>query len=79
MLTWQHTDEALQRHLGRADSLAVEIAELDERFRAGVSAAEADDMYPPQVGPLCGWCDYHSVCGAGSATPAREPWSAIED
>lgn len=79
VLRWEHSDEGLQRHLRRADSLAREISELDERFRGGVSDQVADEMYPARVGPLCGWCDYHRVCGAGSATPARDPWDGIED
>jgi RecB family exonuclease len=77
---WDHTDEGLARHLRRVDSLAEEIAELTERFRAGVSEREADDMFPPEVGPLCGWCDYLRSCPEGSArvTP-RDAWAGIDD
>ena len=34
VLTWTHTDETLQRHLGRAEQVAEECAEADERMRA---------------------------------------------
>lgn len=80
VLSWEHTDEGLARHLQRADSIADEIAHLDERYKAGVGDEDADDMYPARVGPLCGWCDYNRVCGVGSAATApRNSWAAIED
>ncbi|MGH3501990.1 MAG: RecB family exonuclease [Nocardioidaceae bacterium] len=80
VLTWEHSDEGLARHVGRADSIAAEIAELDERFRAGVSDDEADRMYPPVVGPLCAWCDFNRSCPEGSAyTKPKQPWDALEE
>jgi len=80
VVAWEHTDEGLTRHLRRADSIAAEIAELDERFKAGVDTAEADAMYPTQVSAMCGWCDFHRSCSAGSAAvPARDPWAGLEE
>ncbi len=80
VVAWEHTDEGIERHLRRADSIAAEIAELDERFRAGVSSVEADTMYPAQIGPLCGWCDYHGRCPDGSAAvAARNAWAGLDD
>lgn len=77
---WEHTDEGLRRHLGRADSIAAEIADLDDEFRAGVGAERADELYPAQPGPLCGWCDYIRACPAGSTvTGPREPWAGLEE
>ncbi len=80
VLSWEHSDEGLSRHIGRADSIAAEIAELDTRFRAGVDAAEADALYPAQVSSLCGWCDYNRACPQGSAAAKpREPWSGLDE
>ncbi|MBA2699323.1 MAG: PD-(D/E)XK nuclease family protein [Nocardioidaceae bacterium] len=80
VVAWDHTDEGLTRHIRRADLIAAEIAELDERFKAGVDAAEADAMYPTQVSAMCGWCDFHRSCSAGSAAvPARDPWAGLEE
>ena len=80
VVAWDHTDEGLTRHIRRADSIAAEIAELDERFKAGVDTAEADAMYPTQVSAMCGWCDFHRSCSAGSAAvPARDPWAGLEE
>lgn len=80
VLAWDHTEAGLARHLARADSVAGDIADLDERFRAGVDAAEADRMYPPTVGPLCGWCDFNRSCPEGSAAVApRSSWAGVEE
>lgn len=80
VVAWEHTDEGLTRHIGRADSIAAEVAELDERFKAGVDAAEADRMYPPQVSSLCGWCDFNRCCGEGSAVAGpRHPWAGLDE
>jgi RecB family exonuclease len=77
---WEHTEEALARHLRRVDSVAAEIADVTEQLRAGVSEEEADALFPAEVGPLCGWCDFNRVCPAGSAQIApRDPWAGIDD
>jgi len=74
---WEHTEESITRHLGRADSIAAEVAALDDRYKAGMSLEEADEAFPAKVGPLCGWCDFRAVCGPGSAVPRRDPWTAV--
>jgi RecB family exonuclease len=80
VVAWEHTDEALTRHIGRADSIAAEVAELDLRFKAGVDPPEADRMYPPQVSARCGWCDFNRSCPEGSAVAARrDPWAGLEE
>ncbi len=80
VLAWEHTDEGLARHLSRADSVAGDIADLDERFRAGVDPEEADEMYPARVGPLCAWCDFNRSCAEGSAAVSpRDSWAGVEE
>jgi RecB family exonuclease len=75
---WEHTEETLHRHLRRADSIAAEVAALDERFKAGMSPQEADEAFPAHVGPLCGWCDFNRACETGrTAVPLREPWAGV--
>ncbi len=79
VLAWDHTDDGLLRHLRRVDSLAREIAVLDERFRSGVTDEEADRLYPVSVGPLCGWCDFNRSCPQGrAATTPRDSWAGVE-
>jgi len=76
---WDHSDDGLLRHLRRVDSLAREIAVLDERFRSGVTDEEADRLYPVSVGPLCGWCDFNRSCPQGhAATTPQDPWAGVE-
>lgn len=80
VLAWEHTDEGLARQVSRADSVAADIADLDERFRAGVDKQQADRMYPPTVGPLCAWCDFNRSCPEGSAAVSpRESWAGVEE
>jgi len=80
VLAWEHTDEGLARQVTRADSVAADIADLDERFRAGVAKEEADRMYPPTAGPLCAWCDFNRSCPEGSAAVSpRESWAGVEE
>ncbi|HEY6274900.1 MAG TPA: PD-(D/E)XK nuclease family protein [Streptosporangiaceae bacterium] len=75
---WQHSDEGLARHLGRAEDIAAECAAADERFRGGLSPAAVDEVFPPRAGPACGWCDFRAACPEGSAAAsARLPWDGL--
>jgi RecB family exonuclease len=78
-LVWDHTEASLEEHLRHADSVAAELGILDERFRAGMSQAEADEAFPVNVGSRCGWCDVRSGCRPGQAVPPREPWAGLVD
>ncbi|MEU7896547.1 PD-(D/E)XK nuclease family protein [Nonomuraea sp. NPDC049152] len=74
IVEWEHTDESLGRHLARAEEVALEAGEADERYRAG----EKDDPFPPSPGPLCSWCDFRRHCPEGrTAAPDKLPWDAL--
>jgi putative RecB family exonuclease len=77
VVAWDHTEESLDAHLGRADALAAELGLLDAAHQEGMSRAEADEAFPARVAPRCGWCDFRSVCGPGRSVPAREPWAGL--
>ncbi len=80
VVAWEHTDEALTRHIKRADSIAAEVVDLDERFRAGADEGDTGRMYPPHVSAMCGWCDFNRSCPEGSAVAApRDPWAGLEE
>jgi RecB family exonuclease len=83
VLAWEHTPESLNRQLGRAEDIAAECAEADERFRGGLTGAAVDETFPPRPGSWCGWCDYRAHCPeGGSAAAPRRPWdglASIED
>lgn len=93
VVVWEHTDETLARHLGRAHEIAAEAAAAEARAKtaapptAGLPTAALsviptdglDEAFPPRPGPLCGWCDFLAQCPAGqAATPQRtQPWAGL--
>jgi RecB family exonuclease len=80
VLAWEHTPESLQRHLGRAEDVAAECAEADERMRGSLPKEKYDEVFPPRTGPACGWCDYLRSCPAGQAAAApHRPWDALAE
>jgi len=77
---WEHTEATLSRHVRRAEAIAAECRRADERFRAGVSGGEINEVFPPRPGPGCGWCDFRALCPEGSAAgPAHRPWDGLAD
>jgi RecB family exonuclease len=76
---WEHTPESLDRQLRRAELIAAECADADERYHAAAAGgAPADDAFPPRPGPGCGWCDYRARCPEGAAaSPHRRPWEGL--
>jgi RecB family exonuclease len=75
-----HTDETLQRHLGRAESIAAEAAAADAAYRAGLADEELDQVFPPTVSSSCRWCDFSRHCPEGRAAfPAAASWSALAE
>jgi RecB family exonuclease len=80
VLAWEHTDDTLARHLGRAEDIAAECAEADQAFRAGLPAERYDEVFPPRTGPGCGWCDFRRHCPDGqAASAARKSWDGLAD
>jgi len=80
VLAWEHTKESLARHLGRAESIAEEFAQADERYKgaAAASGTSLDEVFQPRPSFGCGWCDYRAVCPEGrSATERRRSWDGL--
>jgi len=78
ILAWEHTQEALDRQLGRAEDIAAECAAADEQYRGGLPPARYDEAFPPSPGMGCGWCDYRSHCPEGmAAAEPRRPWDGL--
>ena len=48
---WEHTAAALDRHVRRAEGIAAECRDADERFRAGLPAGQAGRGVPAAPGP----------------------------
>lgn len=87
---WEHTDESLARHIRRAEQIAAEAAAADDAYRAGkragvprpregeVDHAPHDELFPPNPGNLCSWCDFARHCPEGrEAAPRKDPWAAL--
>lgn len=76
---WEHSEESLARQLGRAESIAAECADADERYQAARSGGgPADDVFRPRTSPGCGWCDFRAHCPEGrAASPQRRPWDGV--
>lgn len=75
--TWEHTDETLGRHVGRAEDTAADIAAAESALQAG---GDPDRTFPPRTGPRCSWCDLRRHCPVGrAAAPDREPWAGLRD
>jgi RecB family exonuclease len=80
VLAWEHTPESLARHLRRAEQIAGECAEADERMRGGLPRDDYDEVFPPRPSPGCGWCDYLRHCPEGQAAAVqRRPWDGLAD
>jgi RecB family exonuclease len=78
VLAWEHTADSLSRHLGRAENVAEECADADERMRAQLPRDQWDEVFPPRPGPACGWCDYLRNCPEGqTAGAAQRPWAGL--
>jgi len=78
VLAWEHTERSLDRQLRRAEDIAGECAEADERYRGGLPADHLDEVFPPRTGSWCGWCDYRGRCPEGMAAAApRRPWDGL--
>jgi hypothetical protein len=72
---WQHDVEARDRQVRRAVAVADDIVTAQTR----ADDEPVDEVFPPRVGPLCGWCDYRDSCPEGAAAaPAVAPWEALE-
>ena len=77
---WDHTAESLGRQLRRAEDIAGECSAADERFRAEPESGRGDEVFPPNPGSWCGWCDFRAQCAEGRAASAqRRPWDGLAD
>jgi RecB family exonuclease len=77
VIVWEHTDETLARHLGRAEDIAAEA--VAAQAAAAVAGSDVDTAFPPRPGSLCSWCDFVSHCPEGqAASPQRvAPWAGL--
>jgi RecB family exonuclease len=74
---FEHTDESLARHIERAEASADDIVAATDTLAAG---AHEDEVFPPNPGPGCSWCDFRRHCPQGQlASLERTAWSGLDD
>lgn len=72
---WEHTEESLGRHLGRAEEAADELGLASDTLAAG---GDPEILFPPRTGNQCTWCDFRRSCPEGrAASPELEPWASL--
>lgn len=76
VLAWEHTQQSLQRHVGRAEVVAMEVCAATEDLATGGSAQE---LFPPRPSSRCGWCDFARQCPEGLAASGgvKKPWAGL--
>jgi len=75
-----HDEESLRRHQRRAESIVDDAAAAEQCWQDGLTPAEADELFPPEPSPLCGWCDFARLCPQGRrVAPPREPWAGLDE
>lgn len=95
IIGWDHTNETLQRHVSRANNIAIEARRAEEIWKAGLDVQadragqssvgvnpdpEVDAVLPPKPGPGCAWCDFRRHCAEGrDAAPGLAPWAGLAD
>jgi RecB family exonuclease len=75
VVEWEHSEQTLDRHLGRAHDIAAEVADAHDAAGSG----DLDAAFPPRPGQLCSWCDFVAHCPEGrAAAPQRTlPWAGL--
>jgi putative RecB family exonuclease len=72
---FEHTDRSLEQHLSRADQTATDIVAALDTVEGG---ADPEEVFEPNPGPSCSWCDYRRLCPAGqAASPPKASWDGL--
>ncbi|MCP2259594.1 PD-(D/E)XK nuclease superfamily protein [Streptoalloteichus tenebrarius] len=75
VLTWEHTEESLARHVRRAEEAADDLQLAADTLAAG---GDPDVLFPPRPGRQCSWCDFRRHCAEGQrAAPDLDPWALL--
>jgi RecB family exonuclease len=73
--SFEHTDASLQQHLGRAEQTATDIIAAQDTVAGG---ADPEEVFEPNPGPSCSWCDFRRLCPEGQAvSQRRDSWAGL--
>ncbi|MCU1596221.1 MAG: RecB family exonuclease [Frankiales bacterium] len=78
VLAWEHDEQTLDRHVNRAERIASEAASAQQAL---VEGGDAQALFPPRPGSLCGWCDFARHCPEGLAASGgpKKPWAGLAE
>jgi putative RecB family exonuclease len=77
VVTFEHTEQSLARHLARAEATAEDIVTATDTLESG---ADPDEVFPPVPSPLCSWCDFRELCPEGQAASKDiTPWAGLAE
>jgi RecB family exonuclease len=76
VLVHEHTPQTLQRKVGEAESIALDLRRADADYaELGVESP----LFEPRVSPICQWCDFRAHCPAGQLVgPEKSDWAGLE-
>ncbi|MGX7679215.1 RecB family exonuclease [Jatrophihabitans sp. DSM 45814] len=72
---FEHTEESLQQHIGRAEQTATDIVAARDTVAGGADPVE---VFEPNPGPSCSWCDFRRNCREGqSVSQPKDSWAGL--
>jgi RecB family exonuclease len=75
VVSWDHTEESLQRQLRRIEDIAADVVAAEAR-----GPDHHADAFAPRPGPMCGWCDFAAHCPEGRAARASYlTWAGLAE
>lgn len=75
VLSYEHTDESLARHVARAEATADDIQAALDTVESG---ADPDEVFAATPSPACSWCDFRAHCPEGqAASNPIDPWAGL--
>lgn len=77
VLAWEHTPEALDRHVARAERTAADVVAATTALAQG---GDPEELFPARASSRCGWCDLLRSCPVGRAASApKQPWAGLAE
>jgi putative RecB family exonuclease len=72
---YEHTDASLAQQIGRAEQTATDIVAAIDTVAGG---ADPNEVFEPNPGPNCSWCDYRKLCPEGQAVSQdKRSWDGL--
>jgi RecB family exonuclease len=77
VVSFEHTDESLARHVMRAEATAQDIVVATDTLESG---ADPDEVFPAVPSALCSWCDFRAQCPTGQAASKEiTSWAGLAE